>query len=714
TIDPHPPLEYTLGQVAQGVMRVWPGARQAVLLELSPRLDGGDDGVGDTGYPSVSAVLAVRRGGEALREALAQLVQQDYPGDRYEVLVLLDGRRGGDEQIIRAIADQTNVPVRTIVADPPEGPAARNAAMRAATGAICAHTDDGCRIPNGWVRSIGAAFDETTSMLTGPVIEIRGSHPDFMVLPGTRLGWPEHELYPVFNVAYRRGLALAAGGFDESAVDGRARLPFAWDAELASRLRQLDWNGRYVKDMFLYRRYPPGAPGSRRNGSSPPSSPASSGGCRSCGPSSSRPGPSWQRARSSSTCSRSGSGPRRPAGAFAGCGWALRGLSSTSSTSTPGRRGSGGSQPESWPRWRAATWCGWVACSPARYGRDDWRCERRPRGRNARPHEAVQPTPRLARSVPRREREDRARPRRPRDPTRGDLRAPGAERGRQDDARQDPFDARAAVGRTGTRRRPRRHAAQPRSAAQDRHGLRRRADVLLAAIRAGKSALLRVAVPAAGPGGTPASGRADRPRRPGGRRRRADAPLLDRDEAACGHRPRPGQRPRDPFPRRADTRPRSAGRPRSPALRARARRGRPPGRARRDAHDGRGRGAVRPRRVPQPGPRPADRHDRRDPGCAADRGSARAGRRRRRLARVGTPPGCARRHVGAPGAARVRPAVRRPTCPAWVPRGAGRDTRDRRRGRRRLVERAARALARGDVRDRGQRSLGRRSANARG
>jgi glycosyltransferase involved in cell wall biosynthesis len=259
TIDPHPPLEYALGQVAQGVMRVWPSARQAVLLELSPRLDGGDDGVGDTGYPSVSAVLAVRRGGDALREALTQLVQQDYPGDRYEVLVVLDGRRGADEQIIRAIADQANVPVRTIVADPPEGPAARNAAMRAATGAICAHTDDGCRIPNGWVRSIGAAFDETTSMLTGPVIEIRGSHPDFMVLPGTRLGWPEHELYPAFNVAYRRGVALAAGGFDESAVDGRARLPFAWDAELASRLRQLGWNGRYVKDMFLYRRYPPPA-----------------------------------------------------------------------------------------------------------------------------------------------------------------------------------------------------------------------------------------------------------------------------------------------------------------------------------------------------------------------------------------------------------------------------------------------------------------------
>jgi hypothetical protein len=90
-------------------------------------------------------------------------------------------------------------------------------------------------------------------------LEQDGSHPQFLVLPGSRPVWAYRGLYPIANVAYRRAPALAAGGFDERlAADGRPS-PLHWDSELAYRLQRLGWRGRYLTDPFLIRRYRPPA-----------------------------------------------------------------------------------------------------------------------------------------------------------------------------------------------------------------------------------------------------------------------------------------------------------------------------------------------------------------------------------------------------------------------------------------------------------------------
>ncbi|HLH71906.1 MAG TPA: glycosyltransferase [Chloroflexota bacterium] len=255
TIDPFPPGPYAMLQAGQAIMRLVPPTRHAILLDLAPRVAAYETpDLKANGDPRVSVIVSHCRGEHALRETLSALGDQDYPSDRLEVIVLHDGDLVATQNVIREIAERTSITVRELIHDSPEGPAARNAAMRAATGDICAHTDDACRIPLGWVRTIAAAFDDTTGVVAGPVVEIPNSHPDFLVLPGSRVGWDPQVLYPIFNVAYRRQPALVSGGFDEDANE-RDPLPFGWDTELAWRLNQLGWDRRFVKDMFLFRSY---------------------------------------------------------------------------------------------------------------------------------------------------------------------------------------------------------------------------------------------------------------------------------------------------------------------------------------------------------------------------------------------------------------------------------------------------------------------------
>ncbi len=78
---------------------------------------------GEIGTPLVSVVLAVRNGSEHLRRRVENLLEQDYPADRLEVLVVCNGCTDGAEALAREIAGERAARVRALVSDPGQGKA---------------------------------------------------------------------------------------------------------------------------------------------------------------------------------------------------------------------------------------------------------------------------------------------------------------------------------------------------------------------------------------------------------------------------------------------------------------------------------------------------------------------------------------------------------------------------------------------------------------
>ena len=87
--------------------------------------------------PIVSVILATREAPEAVRARLIDLARSDYPLDRLEVILAIDGEPSGYADLL-----QGAVPVRVVPRDPPGGKAtALNAGVRASRGGILVFAD---------------------------------------------------------------------------------------------------------------------------------------------------------------------------------------------------------------------------------------------------------------------------------------------------------------------------------------------------------------------------------------------------------------------------------------------------------------------------------------------------------------------------------------------------------------------------------------------
>jgi glycosyltransferase involved in cell wall biosynthesis len=256
-IDPHPPGRFLKLIFQHWTMRLLARTRPTILLRLTRRA--GDHQLPESTRSSsraVSVILSARRGQPDLEKTLGAILKQEFAAADYEVIVVHDGKLPERTRWIEAAGAGSPVQVRELIHDPPEGPDARNAATQAAEGHLCAHTDDGCRIPLGWLPTIAAAFDDTAGVVSGPVVDEPGSHLPFLTLPGSRPGWDQRGLYPISNVAYRRSAFLASGGFSVPHESNHSP-PLLWDTELAWRLQRMGWEARYLKHLFMYRSYPP-------------------------------------------------------------------------------------------------------------------------------------------------------------------------------------------------------------------------------------------------------------------------------------------------------------------------------------------------------------------------------------------------------------------------------------------------------------------------
>lgn len=185
--------------------------------------------------PAVSVVVPTCGRPRELARCLEALARQDYPRDRYEVVVVDDG----SDPPVAPWTDPAGSGLRVRwLRQPNAGPAAaRNAGARAAAGEILAFTDDDCVPAPGWIAALADALGRSPGALCGgdtvnalernpyaaasqTIVEVALEH---LHARGSDL-----RFFPSNNLALRADRFAAIGGFDAS-------FRTAEDRELADR-----------------------------------------------------------------------------------------------------------------------------------------------------------------------------------------------------------------------------------------------------------------------------------------------------------------------------------------------------------------------------------------------------------------------------------------------------------------------------------------------
>jgi cellulose synthase/poly-beta-1,6-N-acetylglucosamine synthase-like glycosyltransferase len=117
-------------------------------------------------FPFVSIVIPAYNATRTIRMCLDSILQQDYPKDRCEVIVVDNNSKDGTPEIVK------QYPVTLVYEHEQQGPhAATNSGIRAAKGEILVFTDSDCIAEQGWLRAMVKPFEDENVVGVGGRIE---------------------------------------------------------------------------------------------------------------------------------------------------------------------------------------------------------------------------------------------------------------------------------------------------------------------------------------------------------------------------------------------------------------------------------------------------------------------------------------------------------------------------------------------------------------
>ena len=174
-----------MGFYYAGLMGLFAWGFRRVLQTPDVRPDAG------AALPSVSVVVAARNEAASIEACLAGILHNDYPTDRFELIVVDDF----SEDATAALVQKMQTPFRTSSvavgnpavdeeperlrlirmsdqADVPAGHKGHALAcgVAAARGEILLTTDADCRVRTGWIRAMVRCFGPDTAFVSGPVL----------------------------------------------------------------------------------------------------------------------------------------------------------------------------------------------------------------------------------------------------------------------------------------------------------------------------------------------------------------------------------------------------------------------------------------------------------------------------------------------------------------------------------------------------------------
>lgn len=164
-------------------------------------------------FPAVSVVIPCRNEAEHIGAALKDLIAQEYPPDKLQVVVVDDRSEDGTGEIAGQYAEKFFGITVICIADCPEDISPKKHAvlrgMEASDGEIIITTDGDCRFHPGWIKSLISNFSEDTGAVTGLTIFDRDRREPFW----QRLQQLDYLSHSFFAAgAIRRGIAFNCNG----------------------------------------------------------------------------------------------------------------------------------------------------------------------------------------------------------------------------------------------------------------------------------------------------------------------------------------------------------------------------------------------------------------------------------------------------------------------------------------------------------------------
>ncbi len=199
--------------------------------------------------PDISVVIATYNGAHYLYKCLNALLLQNYPKDKYEIIVVVDGSTD------KTVEYAKKYPVKIIELKKNRGLSnARNVGAKAANSEIIAYTDDDCEPDTDWLYYLAKAFDsDRVGAAGGP--NITPTDDSFMAKCTSQApGAPTHVLIddrkadhvPGCNLAVRKYVMDAIGGFDEIFRIAGDDVDFEW------RIQEAGYIVRFTPAAYVF------------------------------------------------------------------------------------------------------------------------------------------------------------------------------------------------------------------------------------------------------------------------------------------------------------------------------------------------------------------------------------------------------------------------------------------------------------------------------
>src|SRR5436190_7962390 len=203
--------------------------------------------------PFFSVIIPTDGRPRQLAACLQSLACIEYPGDRFEVIVVDDGSKTPPEAVVTSFRDNIDV---TLLTQAHAGPAAaRNTGAKQARGTFLAFTDDDCMPKADWLQKLAERFDETPDhLIGGRTLNALPDNP-YSTASQTLIDYLYTYYNPTFNQACfltSNNLAVpavqfrAVGGFDASFP-----LAAAEDRDFCDRWRHRGYRMIYAPEVLV-------------------------------------------------------------------------------------------------------------------------------------------------------------------------------------------------------------------------------------------------------------------------------------------------------------------------------------------------------------------------------------------------------------------------------------------------------------------------------